>query len=260
VSSEAAARGYSNAKANRRARARAAAKASARARRSRSFVRRRQLTRQQQAALAYPIQQLTKAQLRERFDAYQEAAGIIPSDRGFLTVWEVYAADMRAYRTKGQGFCTTNGQRAQSLCKAGRPRVGRTVRRAHRKLAELGVLRVHHDRRGGRRPGRKDRLRVELTQPFVPPPLAAPATTASPSSAGASPAVGRSDCAITDRRLADPAPPGSIRPPEGGSGGGRQAAEDGSNEEAEPPAALIARCGGDVEEARRFLRSIRRRR
>lgn len=214
----------------------------------------RRREQQRELALNFRVRIIDRAEFERRDTARRIRAGIAPNERGTETLWQEYLSCVRCFHAQGQGFLTTNGQRAEALRKAGRPRCGRTVRRAHTALTDMGLLRRFHDRRGGSRPGRKDRLRVQFAPSFVPPPSAAPATTAAPSSAGALPASGRRDCAIGDRRLGTAAPPPRIRPPTGGSHGGSQAAGNGSNEEGEPPAWLLDRCDGDLDRARRMWR------
>jgi hypothetical protein len=224
----------------------------ARRRRMADPARRRE--QQRELALNFRVRIIDRAEFDRRDMTRRLAHGLQPNERGTETLWQEYLSCVRCFKAQGQGFLTTNGQRSEALRKAGRPRCERTVRRAHAALAEMGLLRRFHDRRGGSRPGMKDRLRVQFAPSFVPPPSAAPATTASPSSAGALTASGRGDCAITDRRSGTAASPPRVRPPTGGSHGGRQAAENGSDEEGEPPQWLVDRCGGDLDRARVFWR------
>lgn len=265
MESEASLRGYVSPKRQRRDRARKAGLASGRKRRQFAQPQKRRV-RQRELALKFPVKLIDRAEFDRRDFARRLAAGLNPNERGTETLWQEYLSCARAYKAQGQGFLTTNGQRSAALHKAGRPRCARTIRRAHAALTEMGLLRRFHDRRGGARAGNRDRLRVQFAPSFVPPPSAAPTTTASQSCVGAHP--GRDgtshnqDCAGRAGRQRGPAPPGSTRPPFGGSG--NPPAEpagttNGSDQEEEPPAGLVARCEGDVEHARRIW-ALRRRR
>lgn len=214
MESEASLRGYTNPKRARSMRARRAGLASGRKRRrlAPSFESRR--ARQRELALNFPVRLVDRREFERRDDVRRAALGIGPSERGTETLWQEYLSCVKAYKAQGQGFLTTNGQRAAALRKRGRPRCERTVRRAHASLTEMGLLRRFHDRRGGSRAGNRDRLRVELVPSFVPPPLAAGSTSAS--------------------RSSDPAPPvgrtALSAPPDGGRGGPPvKPAEYGSN-------------------------------
>jgi hypothetical protein len=223
VESEAAARGYPPARRLRQQRARAAGLASGRKRRElgdRAVTRR---ARQRELALNFRVKLIDRAEFDRLDFARRLRAGIEPNERGTETLWQEYLSCARAYRAQGQGFFTTNGQRAEALRKAGRPRCERTVRRAHAALSEMGLLRRFHDRRGGWRAGRKDRLRIQFAPSYVQPPSAAPTTTASQSCVGARNGL---DCAAGGRRERT----ARARPPDGGGEGGRQAAGNGSDD------------------------------
>lgn len=250
MESEASLRGYPSPKRLRSQRARKAGLASGRKRRDLADPHRRRV-RQRELALNFRVKLVDREDFERRDFARRVLVGLNPNERGTETLWQEYCSCARAYKAQGQGFLTTNGQRAEALRKAGRPRCGRTVRRAHAALAQMGLLRRFHDRRGGSRPGNRDRLRVQFAPSFVPPPSAATATTASPSSAVARNGRNSDRCAVRSR---GPAPPGQIRPPYGGSGDppAEPAGTNGSTQEEELPAWLLARCEGDVESARRF--------
>lgn len=208
METEASLRGYTSKRELKRRRARLAGLASGRKRRQLARPRNRRV-RQRELMLHTPIAQAPFSEFAERFERMQEAKGIRVSERGLRTVWAVYCARFSAYRVKNQGFCTTNAQGARALCKRGRPRCARTIRRAHKQLAEMGYLHAHHDRRGGARAGNKDRLRINFMPSFVPPPSAAAATGASRPSAAASHDSDSDGCAV---RGHGPAPPGLSAP------------------------------------------------
>jgi hypothetical protein len=172
--SEAAARGFGGAKERRRARARKAGLASGARRRQMCDPQKRRV-KQRELALNFRVRLVARQEFERRDMQRRIDLGLNPSERGTETLWQEYMSCARAYKAKGQGFVTTNGQRAEALKKAGRPRCERTVRRAHRALAEMGLLRRYHDRRGGAAAGNRDRLRVQFTPIFVPLPSAAKA-------------------------------------------------------------------------------------
>jgi len=248
--SEASLRGYTSPKRARSQRARRAGLASGRKRRQLAEPRKRRV-RQRELALKFPVRLIGRPEFERRDFERRLRLGINPNERGTETLWQKYLDNARVYRVKGQGFLTTNGQRAEGMRKAGRPRCERTVQRAHAALAEMGLLRTFHDRRGGARAGNRDRLRVQFAPSFVAPPSAAPTASQSDVAVGASHGRNSDRCAI---RSHGPAPPGSVRPPYGGSGDppAGPAGTNGSTQEEEPPAWLLARCDGDLESARRF--------
>jgi hypothetical protein len=199
---------------HKRERARPGWEASAHKRRQLAQPQKRRAS-QRELALKFPIRIVDREEF-ERLDfARRLSLGLNPNSRGTETLWQQYRADVRRLRVKGQGFLTTNGECSRALELAGRPRCEETVRRAHKALAEMGLLRRFHDRRGGSRPLNKDRLRVQFTPSFVTLPLAAQA--ASQSYAACAPKD--SDCdrsAVRDHR---PAAPARAAPPDGGRAG-----------------------------------------
>jgi hypothetical protein len=237
--SEAAAHGYSS-KAERAARrrliARKAGLASGRARRKTCDPGKRRVS-QRELALNFRVKLIGRAEFEERERAWREQRGLRPSSRGLETSWVHYRCRTRLYKAKGQGFCTTNGQSAQAITQAGRARCERTMRRQDAKLAEMGLLKRFHDRRGGsgRRAGSlKDRLRIQFTPSFVPPPSAAAALTTSSSNAAALPPK-RGDLQGCPAADTNGAPAGA--PPGAGRGAcaapqrpGRDECKEGSND------------------------------
>jgi hypothetical protein len=254
--SEAAAHGYGGKGARRRAVARKAGLASGRARRRMCDPQTRRV-KQRELALNFRVKVIGRVEFEERDAARRERLGIRPSSRGLETLWVHYRCRVRLYKAKGQGFCTTNGQSAQAITSAGRARCERTMRRADAALCEMGLLRRFHDRRGGSRAGCRDRLRVQFTPSFVPPPSAAaaigppgqiaaalpqkrghlqgrPSADARGAAAGVAPSAGRGACAAPERP-------------------GRGECEDGSNDREghEPLAGRWAQLALDWERQRR---------
>ena len=203
--SEAAAHGYGQGKEARRRRARKAGLASGRARRRMADPRMRAV-KQRELALNFRVRIVDRAEFA-RLDAAQRLrAGIGPSERGLETRWQLYLARVRSYKAKGQGFCTTNAQSARALELAGRRRCRRTVQRTDALLAEMGLLRRYHDRRGGSAAGNRDRLRVQLAPSFVTLPLAARAVCPTGTHCS-SPAPKRGHLQGRSADARDPAPP-----------------------------------------------------
>ena len=220
MDSEASLRGYSSPKRLRSQRARKAGLASGRRRRDLAGPHKRRV-RQRELALKFPIRLVDRAEFDRLDFARRLQHGIEPNERGTETLWRQYQADVRTYKVKGQGFLTTNGQRAEALRKGGLTRCERTVQRSHAILAEMGLLRRFHDRRGGARAGNRDRLRVQFAPSYVTPPSAAPTTPSPLACVGASRTPSRADssseCAADGRRDRRPATPARIGPPFGGS-------------------------------------------
>lgn len=224
--SEAAARGFGGAAERRRARARKAGLASG--------VKRRQLcdpqarrVKQRELALNFRVRIVDRAEFGLLDAARRARAGIGPSERGTLTSWRLYQARVRSYKAKGQGFCTTNGQSARALEQAGRGRCTRTVQRQDQILAEMGLLRRYHDRRGGSRAGNRDRIRVQFAPSFVTLPSAA--TTLSP--------TGRESCSAAPKRggfQGRSAHAAAERPPGPASGAAASASEAATSDRDEP--------------------------
>ena len=112
-------------------------------------------------------------------------------DRGLETRWQAYQQLQRRVKIEGRRFRTTNRQRAQAALSAGRwrvlrPREGtiaedpssplgaRTMRRIHRDLEAMGLVRVKWVVKSGpaRRPGQLDCLEVVVfDRAYVRPPL-----------------------------------------------------------------------------------------
>jgi hypothetical protein len=169
--------------------------------------------REHALALAYRVQQISRQEFARRFAELRRSQGVLVSERAEETRWLEYVGCLALYRAKGQDFKTTNGQRAQGLCARGRPRCSRTVQRAHKDLAAMGLLGRAHVRRAGAQAGRRDCLRVRLLPSYVTPPSAAGVRGLRPSLTPAPTA----DCAgFAGREREDRAPPGQIAPPNGG--------------------------------------------
>jgi hypothetical protein len=222
---------------NRQLRAKKAAKASANVRAARAKGRRRGHHRDRQEALftAYRMQQVNLKTFRALDVKRRQDLGIGPSERGTLTLWAEYRSCMGNYRRKGQGFYTTNGQRARALEQDGRPRCNRTVQRAHQQLRAMGLLRRAHVKRGGSRRGERDCLRVNMMS-FVTPPSAAPAKGLRPFTAGASRPLAEKDSADSIGRNDQPAPPARAAPPEGGRDGPAAKLPNGNSSDKEDTA------------------------
>ena len=219
----------------RRARARRAGLASGRVRRARIDPCAQRRRRREHLQRAH-VRLVDREEFERRDYARRLAAGLEPNARGTETLWQLYRADARALQAKGQGFLTTNGQRARALEHAGRPRCARTVQRAHQALHQMGLLRTFHDRRGLMRPGRRDRLRVQFAPSYVAPPSAAPTAPQRGLAVGAGTAsIARPAGAESDQ--AGSAPPGGGRtgtPPLRAAHGGDQ--EEGPGRSGEAPA------------------------
>jgi len=169
-------------------------------------------------SLAYRIQQINRVEFDKRFEQLRARQERRVSERGRQTVWVEYLSCMAVYRTKGQDFKTTNSQRAAALAARNRPRCSRTIQRVHKDLAEMGLLRRAHVRRGGSRAGRRDCLRVFMTSSFVTPPSAAGAAALRAAIAPASrPLADKSSLGQTPSRDREPALP-ALGPPDGGDG------------------------------------------
>jgi hypothetical protein len=208
--------------------ARKAGLASGRKRRQLANPQRRRM-RQRELALKFPVRIVDREEFERRDFERRLRAGLNPNERGTETLWQEYQSCVRAFRAQGQGFLTTNGQRAEALCKHGRPRCGRTVQRAHGALREMGLLRRFHDRRGGSRVGNRDRLRIQFAPSFVTPPSAA--TTAP--RRGLAVVAHRPDTGGCAARKHGPAPPGLSAPPDGGRHGTPAAPANGNGSDKE---------------------------
>lgn len=90
--------------------------------------------------------------------------GLAFDRRGLNTAYELYRADVAAYRAQGQDHETTNAQRGVALASRGRPRCRRTIQLTRKRIEAMGLVAYHHVRRSGARaiPGQLDSLRVQL--------------------------------------------------------------------------------------------------
>jgi hypothetical protein len=226
MDSEASLRGYSSPARARLQRARKAGLASGRKRRELAHPPVRRRMRQRELALKFPVKLVDRDEFDRREFERRLRLGIAPNARGEETTWLEYENCIRCFKAQGQGFLTTNGQRAEALAKRGRPRCDETIRRQHKILTELGLLRRFHDRRGGARAGNRDRLRVQFAPSYVTPPLAAPTTPASQACVGAS----SPDTGGYAARNHGPAPPGLSAPPDGGRPGNGKGSDKGDRD------------------------------
>lgn len=234
--SEASLRGFQSPRARRRERARRGGLESGRRRRelARGRATPHRRDRGEALALAYRVQQINREAFAKRFAQLREREGVLVSERGLETLWLEYCSCMKAYRAQGQDFKSTNAQRARALDLRGRARCTRTIQRAHKQLAQMGLLRRYHVKRGGSRAGQRDCLRICVTSTYVTPPSAAPARALRALAAGASRSsteeIEPLDSGRENREAAQPpgelrerapgAPSAGATPPDGGRLGG----------------------------------------
>lgn len=205
--------------------------------------------RQLAIAHAYPVRLSSYLKFRRRFNQLAELENRFVSERGLETAWREYMACARLYRLKGQGFRTTNGQRARAHALSGRPRCERTIQRTHHRLAAMGLLRRSHIKKLKDRAGHKDCLEITIT--FVAPRSAAPA--------GLRPAAGANAVGIQNSPENPRGPPdqNELAAPDGAgdrnSGEQNEGAERPDRVQGEPHVRKTPQQAADAAEKRQSL-------
>lgn len=142
--------------------------------------------RAERIAIFYRSHAYAKWRFRARYCAYFDDYESHVDEQGFETCWELYVGICNRIRWENRprrqversrdprvqgwtvtGIYTTNGQRAQSLAKRGRPRCRRTVQRQLRRLEALGLVHRKHIVKSGPAaiPGKLDCLALATLNP-----------------------------------------------------------------------------------------------
>jgi hypothetical protein len=120
--------------------------------------------RKRAIARHYRQQQVDRAVFERLWRKDCEAQDVQVSERSLETGWAHYRALCRTFRAKGQGYHTSQAQRAAALANAGRARCDRTMRRHTRRLERLGLIRTEHIRKRLMVAGDRDCIAVFICQ------------------------------------------------------------------------------------------------